>query len=301
MPLRERPGKPFHAAFEIGELTPDTPQLPVSNRVSIRHSRPHISSQALPAASAASSIRLASTARSASSVGGAAGQLPGPERVHERDRVPRRSGHGQRVPADLSRPVVLAAVHQRLRVPRGDPGPQTIRKVFSRQGLLAEAADLPVPFRYATGLHHQRRASQQAPVMAVLGPAADSGRRLLRSGQVPATVQGRGQGEFEPGAVVLADLPFADRQRLPVKARGLLERQGLRRHAGGRLARRHRLRPVTGQRRLDPVPGDLGQVQVQQTFVEGLDRVRRGGVQPPLLRGAQPGGHRRATSACENR
>jgi len=105
-------------------------------------------------------------------------------------------------------------------------------------------------------------------------------------------VQGRRQRELKPGAVVLADLPFADRQRLPAQAHGLLERQRLCRHAGGRLTRRYRHRPVTGQRRLDPVPGDLSQVQIQLPLVESLDRFRRGGVQPPFLRGAQPGGHR---------
>jgi hypothetical protein len=60
-------------------------------------------------------------------------------------------------------------------------------------------------------------------------------------------VQSFGQGELKPGAVVLADLPFADRQRLPVQAHGLLERQRPRGQAGGRLTRRYRLRPVTGQ------------------------------------------------------
>ena len=94
--------------------------------------------------------------------------------------------------------------------------------------------------------------------------------------------------------VASAKRPFADGKRLPVQAHGLLERQRLRRHVGGRLARRHRARPVTGQRRLDPVPGDLGQVPIQLPHVQRLDRVRRGGVQPPLLRGAQPGGHGRA-------
>ena len=80
-------------------------------------------------------------------------------------------------------------------------------------------------------------------------------------------MQGHRQGELKPGAVVLADLPFADRQRLPVQAHGLFERQRLRRHAGGRLTRRYRLRPVTGQRRLDSVPGDLSQVQMQLPLV----------------------------------
>ena len=47
--------------------------------------------------------------------------------------------------------------------------------------------------------------------MLTLGPPADSGRGLLRSGEVAAAVQGRGQGEFEPGAVVLADLLTTDR------------------------------------------------------------------------------------------
>src|ERR1039458_5231383 len=83
--------------------------------------------------------------------------------------------------------------------------PQITGKVIPGQGLLADPTDLTVPFRYAAGLHHQRRAGQQAPVTLTLGPPADSGRRLLRSGQVPAAVQGRGQGELKPGAVVLAD------------------------------------------------------------------------------------------------
>ena len=39
---------------------------------------------------------------------------------------------------------------------------------------------------------------------------------------------------------------------------------------------------------------DLRQVQTHLALVQSLDRVRRGGVQAPLLRGAQPGGHRRA-------
>jgi hypothetical protein len=38
-------------------------------------------------------------------------------------------------------------------------------------------------------------------------------------------VQDLGQGELEPAAIVLADLRVADRQRLPVQAHGLLERQ----------------------------------------------------------------------------
>ena len=107
-------------------------------------------------------------------------------------------------------------------------------------------------------------------------------------------MQGRDQGELEPVTVLCADLLAADRERLPVQAHGLLERQLLGRHVGGRRARRHRQRPVTGPRRLDPVPGDLRQVQPQLPLVQSFDRVRRGAVQPPLLRGAQPGGHRRA-------
>jgi len=89
-------------------------------------------------------------------------------------------------------------------------------------------------------------------------------------------VQGRGQGKFEPGAVGLADLLTTDRQRLPVQAHSLLERQRPRRHVGRRLARRHRQRPVTGHRRLDPVTGDLRQMQIQLPLVQSLDRVRRG-------------------------
>jgi len=80
-------------------------------------------------------------------------------------------------------------------------------------------------------------------------------------------VQGHRQGELKPRAARVADLPFADRQRLPVQAHGLLERQRLRRHVGGRLTRRYRLGPVTGQRCLDPVPGDLSQVQIQLPLV----------------------------------
>jgi len=287
----ERPGEPFHAAFEVGEFTPDVPQLTgLKQGVDPPQPTPQLEPGA---ARGVSGLEHPAGQHGpfGDSVGGAARQLPGPERVHQRDRVPRRSGRGQRVPADLSGPVVLAAVHQRLRVPRGDPGPQTIRKIVPGQGLLADAADLPVPFRYAAGLHHQRRTGQQAPVTPALGPPADSGRRLLRSGQVAAAVQGLGQGELKPGAVVLADLPFADRQRLAVQAHRFLERQRLRRHLGGRLTRRYRIGPVTGQRRLDPVPGDLSQVQLQLPLVQSLDRVRRGGVQPPLLRGVQPSGH----------
>ena len=107
-------------------------------------------------------------------------------------------------------------------------------------------------------------------------------------------MQGGGQGELEPGPVGPRRCSrIADRQRLPVQPHGLLERQRVGRHVGGRLARRHCPRPVTGQRRLDPVPGDLRQVQAHLPFVQRLDRVRRRGVQPPLLLRAQPGGHRR--------
>jgi hypothetical protein len=89
-------------------------------------------------------------------------------------------------------------------------------------------------------------------------------------------------------------LPLADRQGQPVQPRGVLERQRVRGRIGRGLARRHRGGPVTGPRALDPVTGDLRQVRAQVTLVPGLDRVRRGGVQPALLRGAQPGGDRRA-------
>ena len=187
MPSGERPGEPFHAAFEVGELTPDGPQLTgLKQGVDPPQAAPQLKPGAARGVSG-----LEHPARQhgpfGDSVGGAAGQLAGPERVHERDRVPRRSGRGQRVPADLSRPVVLAAVHQRLRVPRGDPGPQTIRKVFPGEGLLADAADLAVPFGYAAGLHDQGRAGQQAPVTPrsarLRTPAAvscDPGRSPLR-------------------------------------------------------------------------------------------------------------------------
>ena len=52
---------------------------------------------------------------------------------------------------------------------------------------------------------------------------ANISRRLMRAGHScvvwdanAAAVQGLGQGELKPGTVVLAGLPFADRQRLPV-------------------------------------------------------------------------------------
>ena len=210
VPASERSGEPFQADLEIGELTMNAPQLTgLKQGVDPPQPAPHLEPSA---AHRVGGIEHPARQHGplGDSVGGAAGQLPGAQRVHEHDRVVRRSGGGQRVPADLPRAVVLTAVHQRLRVSRGDPGPQIIPKIVPGEGLLTDAADLPVPFRYADGLHHQRRTGEPEPVPPALSPPADLNRRLLRSGQVAAAVQGRGQGKFEPGAVGLADLLTTD-------------------------------------------------------------------------------------------
>ena len=51
--------------------------------------------------------------------------------------------------------------------------------------------------------------SQPPPVPPPFGPPAGLDRYLLRSGQVAAAVQGRGQGELEAIPVGLADLRAA--------------------------------------------------------------------------------------------
>ena len=293
MPSPDRAAEPVQARTEVGQLTLYAPQLArLEQGVNPPQPAPHLG----PGAAEDVGRRqhpLRQHGPLGQAVGGAAGQLPGPQRVDQRDRIARRLGRGQRVPADRPGPLVLAPVHQRLRVAGRDPGPQAAGQVVRGQGLLADAADLTVPFRNAGGLHHQSRASQPEPVAPRLGPPPGPGRRLLRAGQVAAAVQGRGQPELEPGPVILAEFRLARRQRLPVQAHGFLERQRFVGRVSGRLARRHRPRPVTGQRRLDPVPRHLGQVQAQLPLVQRLDRVRRRGVQPPLLCRAEPGRHRR--------
>jgi hypothetical protein len=241
LPLPDRTAEPVQAGAEVGELTLDGPQLTgLEQSVDPPHPAPHLDPGAAEGVGG-----LEHPARQHDPFGqplrGGAGQLPGPERVDQRDRIARRFGGGQRVPADRPRPVVLAPVHQRLRVPGGHPGPQVIGKIVPGQGLLADAADLTVPFRNARGLHRQGRAGQPVPVTPAFGPPADPDRRLLRPGKVAAAVQDRRQGELEPVLVGLADLLAAGRKGLPVQTHGLLERHCLGRHVGGRLARRHRL------------------------------------------------------------
>ena len=86
MPSPDRAAEPVQAGAEVGELTLDRRSWPVSNKVSIRHSRPHISTQALPRAPAASSIRPASTTRSA--------RPSGPQQASWRARARRRARPG---------------------------------------------------------------------------------------------------------------------------------------------------------------------------------------------------------------
>ena len=192
MPLPYRAAQPFQAGAEVSELTLDIPELTsLKQGVDPPQPAPHLDPGAAEGIG-----RLEHPFRQhdplSEALGGAAGQLAGPERVDERDRFVRRVGAEQRLPANLSGAVILAPVHQRLRVLGRHPGPQVVRKVVPGQRLLADAADLTVPFRYAGGLHGQRRVGQPEPVPPTQGPAPDSGGRLLRSGQVAAAVQGRG-------------------------------------------------------------------------------------------------------------
>jgi hypothetical protein len=121
------------------------------------------------------------------SLGGAASQLAGTEGVHEGQRVARRFGDGQRVPADLACPFVPAAVDQGLGVTGRHPGTELFGEVVLHQGQLTGAADLGVPVGFAGRFHDQRRAGEQEPVTPELRPPGDPARGLLPAREIPAT------------------------------------------------------------------------------------------------------------------
>ena len=224
MKLPEWAGDPFHAVSEIGELRPDIPQLTrLEQGVNPPQAAPH-SSQGLPRTSATAStrppgqpVRRLCRGRSKPAAGPGARPRARPGRPRTRPRPARPAT----CPARSYSPRYTSACAYRAETRARRSSAQT----GAGEGLLADTADLTVPLRYAGGLHYERRAGQPEPVTPALGPPSDAGRHLLRSGQVPAAVQDLGQGELEPEAVVLADLRVADRQRLPVQAHGLLERQ----------------------------------------------------------------------------
>ena len=168
-------------------------------------------------------------------LGGAAGQLAGPRRRRAPTVSDVRPAPSRLI---LSGEVVLASVHQRLRVPGRHPGRRP-----------REGRPRPAPARRCgrSSPSHSGTpvASMASAVRPASGPAdarpagADSGRRLLRPGQVAAAVQGLGQGELEPVRSSRRSPPRRP-TALPVQAHGLLERERLRCHVGRRRTRRYR-------------------------------------------------------------
>ena len=133
MPLPYRAAQPFQAGAEVSELTLGTPELTgLKQGVDPPQPAPHLDPGAAEGIGG-----LEHPPRQhdplGEALGGAAGQLAGPERVDERDGFVRCVSARQRLPAHLSAAVILAPVHQRLRVTGRHPGAQVVRNVVPGQ------------------------------------------------------------------------------------------------------------------------------------------------------------------------
>ena len=294
VPSPERAAEPVQAGTEVGELTLDAPQLTgLEQGVDPPQPAPHLDPGA---AQRVGGLQHPGRQHGplGQALGGAAGQLPGPQRVDERGRVARRFGGGQRVPANQTPPG---------RTRRGTPAPARIaadtrarrssgrsfpaRACSQMRQISPSHSGTPVASitraaRASPSRSRRRSARRPTPAAA----CCDPGRSPLRC-RAAARASSSRSLSASPSSPSPTDSACRYRRTASSNASASAATSAAASHAA--TARR----PVAGQRRLDPVPGDLRQVQAQLPLVQRLDRVRRRRVQPPLLLRAQPGGHRR--------
>ncbi|GAA4703707.1 hypothetical protein GCM10023215_49090 [Pseudonocardia yuanmonensis] len=221
-------------------------------------------------------------------VGPAARQLPGPQRRHQRGRVPAALGGDERLPAGRLGPRDVLEVHVGLGEEGEQPGPARSPD-GSGERLLAQGAHGAVEALLVGAAQGEHRVGDQpGPVRSVGHGDRLTGRRQ-RPGRIRGAEPGRGQAGQEAVARPGVDRGVADVEGEPVEPDALLERE--RAHGGGGrpLDPRRRLGPLACHGRGRPVPGEVREVGIDPVAGVAQDRVDGGPVQPDPLAAGEAG------------